>query len=94
MTPPNEAALLTMMLLVAAPSAKLFVKVKAPLFVPSPRVKSPPMEMPPAYFPLRSRAVVLLERIVPPLMVSEPPAPMAFTPATATVPVLRVKPPA
>ena len=91
--PPNVAPLFTVMLLVAAPSATLLVKVKAPLLVTSPSVKSPPIVMPPAYFPVRSRAVVALERIIPPLIVRAPPAPIALTPPTATVPALSVKPP-
>ena len=90
---PKVAALFNVMMRFAAPRfTDVVANVSAPLFTASPKVKSPPMVML-VYLPLRSRAAVAVDRIVPPLMVNVPPAPMAFTPPTATVPALIVKPP-
>ena len=57
-----------------------------------PKVKSPPIFIPPVNLPVNVRFAV--PAIVPPFIVREPPAPIALTPPAAIIPSFKVTPPA
>jgi len=89
--PPN-----VIVLVVEFPKEVLFVNINVAVpdagDVEEPRVKSPPIVMPPVYLPVRS--LLAVPAIIPPLMVNVPPAPIALFPPTAIIPSFRVTPPA
>ena len=86
---------MVMVLVADEPRAISLEKVKVAVpragAVEEPKVKFPPMVMPPENLPVKSRVAV--PAMVPPLIFNAPLFPIALTPPAANIPLLMVKPP-